>query len=793
MLSIMPPPKFKAFDSNGKPLAGGKVYTYIPGTSAPKATYADPNGTSANPNPVTLDARGEATIWLQGFYKIVLTDANNVQQWSVDQISSSPSVATPNAEWLSVNASLAFVSPAQFTAAGDMTGTFQPGRRVQASVSAGTVYGTVTASSYGSSVTTVTVSPDSGPLDSGLSAVSVGLLSALSPSVPIPANSAASAIPWADARAYATLSAALTAIGSAQKVLVVPNTQNVTADLTVPSNVTLKFMQGGSLNVSTGVTVTINGGIEAGLYRIFTLNGTAKVYFGTLTYSTFGTSVNFYQLVGSSVKEAYPQWFGAAGDGVADDTAAVQNAINAATTQYWTTGQMNAYVEQKQIPVIFPKGIYLITSTLDLSFRNDLKIINAGGARIKWGGANDGTIVELKCSSRVNLIDLVLDGGGLAGTFIHHSGNGTSEASATHDARTGKGNVSLNKYDNVYCENQYNGSAKAVIDTIPYGADSAYPYYYSMDDSPMYSLKVITGGTNGFGLAMASNMTLFGAEFVCPNGIHILSGDLNLIRPTFSMQANVYGGILIDNAVHVSSIGIVEGYYEHSTAPLVSFAAGATTGSLKKLTITGGLFTQLPGATQFIYVPSAIPGSIYIDGARNQNSTNTPLVIDAAGCYVSLNSGSINELQGDTNYVDPGFTVSNALFTDLDRFHSRNVSGRVGFGASAIAAGASIDVQRVEVSVPTYRKLYLTKASYTISDTATTTDLRLKVNCSQSGLTWTSANYYGDDNPGFVLYDNSAGSTPALVLVIVKINNSNGSTAYTPQDYAGWSVALDNR
>src|SRR5574340_532963 len=97
MLSIMPPPKFKAFDSNGKPLAGGKVYTYIPGTSTPKATYVDPNGISANPNPVVLDSKGEATIWLQGFYKIVLTDANNVQQWSVDQISSSPSVATPNA------------------------------------------------------------------------------------------------------------------------------------------------------------------------------------------------------------------------------------------------------------------------------------------------------------------------------------------------------------------------------------------------------------------------------------------------------------------------------------------------------------------------------------------------------------------------------------------------------------------------------------------------------------------------------------------------------------------------
>ena len=65
-------PKFRADDSNGEPMAFGQVYSYVPGTTTPKATYTDSTGDVANSNPVVLDNKGEADIYTIGPTKLVL-------------------------------------------------------------------------------------------------------------------------------------------------------------------------------------------------------------------------------------------------------------------------------------------------------------------------------------------------------------------------------------------------------------------------------------------------------------------------------------------------------------------------------------------------------------------------------------------------------------------------------------------------------------------------------------------------------------------------------------------------
>ena len=153
--------------------------------------------------------------------------------------------------------------------------------------------------------------------------------------------------PYVDVRDYSSFAAAVGAIGSTKKALLVPNEQGVSANITVPTNIGLKIPQGGSLAIATGVTVTINGDVDAGLYQIFSWVGTGTVVFGP-----------------GSVKEVHIQWWGAKPD--TDDTAAIQAA-------YDSVGDNGGIVR------VAP-GTWLITDTLHV---NKDGIITRGSSQYK--------------------------------------------------------------------------------------------------------------------------------------------------------------------------------------------------------------------------------------------------------------------------------------------------------------------------------------------------------------------------------------------------------------------------
>lgn len=97
---FLPMVKARFFDSNGDPLAGGLVYTYVAGTTTPLATYSDQEITP-NANPVVLDSNGEADIILAAAstYKIVLKDSAGSTQWTVDNVAGTGSGTAVSGGW----------------------------------------------------------------------------------------------------------------------------------------------------------------------------------------------------------------------------------------------------------------------------------------------------------------------------------------------------------------------------------------------------------------------------------------------------------------------------------------------------------------------------------------------------------------------------------------------------------------------------------------------------------------------------------------------------------------------
>jgi len=80
------------FDNNGIPLTGGKLYTYLAGTTTPAATYTSSSGGTAHANPIVLDAAGRVSgsseIWLTSgvSFKFILKTSADVTIGTWDDI-----------------------------------------------------------------------------------------------------------------------------------------------------------------------------------------------------------------------------------------------------------------------------------------------------------------------------------------------------------------------------------------------------------------------------------------------------------------------------------------------------------------------------------------------------------------------------------------------------------------------------------------------------------------------------------------------------------------------------------
>jgi hypothetical protein len=116
----------------------------------------------------------------------------------------------------------------------------------------------------------------------------------------------------------------------------------------------------------------------------------------------------------------FPSWlnaktgFGAKGDGIADDTQALQAALDAAASSSSAT------------TLFLPPGTYRITRTLALNYRINVSVIGADPATtaIRWAGPRHGTMLRLNGTAYSRFNRLTWDGAGTADIAVDQSWDG---------------------------------------------------------------------------------------------------------------------------------------------------------------------------------------------------------------------------------------------------------------------------------------------------------------------------------------------------------------------------------
>jgi hypothetical protein len=113
--------------------------------------------------------------------------------------------------------------------------------------------------------------------------------------------------------------------------------------------------------------------------------------------------------------------YGAAGDGVADDSAAWQRALDELGT------------EQRSPVLYVPAGTYRITQTLRLSQRLYVSILGEDPDRtvVRWDGAKGGAMLHLNGVSYSRVGRLTWDGSGKASTAVEHGWDGKGPIAST--------------------------------------------------------------------------------------------------------------------------------------------------------------------------------------------------------------------------------------------------------------------------------------------------------------------------------------------------------------------------
>jgi hypothetical protein len=247
-------------DDAGLPLAGGRIFTYEAGSSSVlKQTFTGPDGTIGNANPIVLNSAGQLgagiSIWLTDAeaYNLVLTAPDGTTV--LKQFDNVTGVIAPvpggettdNPIWVSV-ALPGFLSTTQFFVPGNFAAEFAVGNRARITLGTGFVYGTVSAVSFSSPNTSVTLILDGGAtLNGTISAADYSLLIAAGKTVD------AGAVTYTSALSYTVTNTVGRKLNDTVNAL---NVVNSTLQSTISRNAGVQTAIGGGANTLYSISPT---------------------------------------------------------------------------------------------------------------------------------------------------------------------------------------------------------------------------------------------------------------------------------------------------------------------------------------------------------------------------------------------------------------------------------------------------------------------------------------------------------------------------------------------------------
>ncbi|MGB0717978.1 MAG: hypothetical protein ACPGO7_01470 [Alphaproteobacteria bacterium] len=174
-------------------------------------------------------------------------------------------------------------------------------------------------------------------------------------------------------RTSASIARALARIGTrTREIVLAPGTWTISADTTIPSNVTLRAAVGATITIESGITLTINSQFEAGAHKIFTINGTLNMV-GTID----------------------SRWFGTVGDDSTDETTSLTDFFNTLGSGYFEVaivGPRVGYIPPGKYP--YANDIPGLPANTTLKGVTSNTVLKPGASTTKGLVVNGGCTVE---------------------------------------------------------------------------------------------------------------------------------------------------------------------------------------------------------------------------------------------------------------------------------------------------------------------------------------------------------------------------------------------------------------